>query len=349
MASDRLWDKARMSAPARLRALPTLLQLSQLFPKRKVVVVGDLVADHYIYGQTDRVSREAPVLVMRYESSEVKLGGAANAAANVRSLGGQVTAVGILGQDEMGREMRRQFKAAGIRLLALASRELETETKTRILAGGVNTTRQQMLRLDRGNASAGRGERQSQVGRLLSQAARDADAIVVSDYGGGTVGEECHALLRSFAAKDVPVCVDSRYSLHRLTGLTICKPNEPELQSLTRMSIQSDRDLLEAGRMAVKLLDCQSLLVTRGRNGMAVFDRTGKAELIPVHGPEDAVDVTGAGDTVIAALALSLGAGATVLQAAQIANVAGGLVVQKQGTATVSQAELQRELRQPNG
>src|SRR5262249_29200789 len=185
--------------------------------------------------------------------------------------------------------------------------------------------------------------------RLLSQAARDADAIVVSDYGAGTVGEECHVVLRSLAAKGMPVCVDSRYSLHRLTGLTICKPNEPELQSLTRISIQSDRDLLKAGRMAIRLLDCQSLLVTRGRNGMAIFDRTGKAELIPIHGPEDAVDVTGAGDTVIAALALSLGAGATVLQAAQIANIAGGWVVKKKGTATVSQAELQRELRQPNG
>src|SRR6266852_3967509 len=297
-----------MSDPVRLQAVPTLFQISQLFPKRRVVVVGDLVADHYIYGQSDRVSREAPVLIVRYESSEVKLGGAGNAAANVRSLGGQVSAVGVIGQDEMGRA----------------------------------------LRLDRGNLSGSEGEHQSQVARLLSQAAKDADAIVVSDYGGGTVGDECRTVLRALALKGLPVCVDSRYAMDRFVGLTVCKPNEPELQSLTRISIRSERDLLKAGRAAIKLLDCQALLVTRGRHGMAVFDRSGKAELIPVQGPEDAVDVTGAGDTVIAALALGLGAGATVLQAAQIANVAGGLVVQKQGTATVAQSELQRGLRQMN-
>ncbi len=337
-----------MSDPVRLQAVPTLFQISELFPKRRVVVVGALVADHYIYGQTDRVSREAPVLVVRYESSEVKLGGAGNAAANVRSLGGQVSAVGMIGEDEMGRALRRQFKNSGIRLAALISRELETETKTRILAGGINTTRQQMLRLDRGNLIGGEGEHQSQVARLVSQAAKDADAVVVSDYGGGTVGDQCRTALRALALKGLPVCVDSRYAIDRFIGFTICKPNEPELQALTRIIIRSERDLLKAGRAAIKLLDCQALLVTRGRHGMAVFDRSGKAELIPVHGAEDAVDVTGAGDTVIAALALGLAAGATVLQAAQIANVAGGLVVQKQGTATVAQTELQRGLRQIN-
>src|SRR5215831_6446071 len=135
-----------MSSTARIHAIPTLAQLAQLFPKRKVLVVGDLVADHYIYGQTDRISREAPVLIVRYESSEVKLGGGANAAANVRSLGGQVTAVGAVGGDEMGRELLARFKSAGMRLSAFDVSA--TETKTRILAGGVNTRLQQMLRLD---------------------------------------------------------------------------------------------------------------------------------------------------------------------------------------------------------
>src|SRR5712692_1977815 len=120
-----------MSNVAKAHALPSLVQVAQAFPKRKVLVVGDLVADHYIYGQTARVSREAPVLIVRYEDSEVKLGGAANAAANARSLGGQVTAVGVLGADEMGEELRRQFKAAGIRLMAVSSAKIETETKTR--------------------------------------------------------------------------------------------------------------------------------------------------------------------------------------------------------------------------
>lgn len=333
-----------MSHFAKAQALPTLVQVAEGFPRRRVLVVGDLVADHYIYGQTDRVSREAPVLIVRYEDSEVKLGGAANAAANVRSLGGQVTAVGIVGADEMGRELRRQFKAAGMRLMAVSSKNVETETKTRILAGGVSTTRQQMLRLDRGARRALPARQRAQVVKMISEAARSADALVVSDYGAGLVDDHCRQLLRSLAADGLPVCVDSRYQLRSFTGVTVCKPNEPELETLTRIPLRSARDLVQAGRAALKMLSCHALLVTRGRNGMAVFDRDGRVELMPVYGPGEAVDVTGAGDTVIAALTLSLGAGASVVDAARIANVAAGLVVQKQGTATVAREELLREL-----
>src|SRR5262249_30972433 len=180
-----------MGWTAKLHGVPTLAQVAEAFPKRRVLVVGDLVADHYIYGQTDRVSREAPVLIVRYEDSEVKLGGAANAAANVRSLGGQVTAVGIVGADEMGRELRRLFKAAGMRLMAASSRKVETETKTRILAGGVSTTRQQMLRLDRGARAPLPARLRAQVRKIISEAARSVDALVVSDYGAGLVDEDC--------------------------------------------------------------------------------------------------------------------------------------------------------------
>ena len=332
-----------MSSTARIHAIPTLAQLAQVFPKRKILVVGDLVADHYIYGQTDRVSREAPVLIVRYESSEVKLGGAANAAANARSLGGQVLAVGALGVDEMGDELRRRFKSVGIKLMALSSRNLETETKTRILAGGVNTTRQQMLRLDRGAAPL-QSRHRIEIARLTAEAARNADAVVVSDYGGGVVGEECRQVLRKLASDGIPVCVDSRFQLRSFSGVTVCKPNEPELESLVRSSLKTERDVVQAGRSALKMLGCQALLVTRGRNGVAILDRDGRVELIPAYGPEEAVDVTGAGDTVIAAFTLALSTGANMLDAARIANVAAGLVVQKQGTATVARDELLRQL-----
>jgi rfaE bifunctional protein kinase chain/domain len=333
-----------MAEVVKLRAQPTLLQISHLFPKRRIVVVGDLVADHYIYGQTDRVSREAPVLIVRYESSEVKLGAAGNAAANIRSLGGQVAAVGLLGQDEMGRELRRQFRVTGIRLHAPAPKGMETETKIRILAGGTNTTRQQMLRLDRGRHGPQLPRRRAEVAKLLEEAARGADAIVVSDYGGGTVGEECRAALRRLAADGMLVCVDSRYQLREFTGMTVCKPNEPELQALTRAPVESERDLIRAGKAAVRAMACRALLVTRGRHGMALFHRDGNVDLIPVYGAKEAVDVTGAGDTVIAAFTLALSAGGNLIAAAQIANIAGSLVVQKQGTATVPRAELLREL-----
>lgn len=333
-----------MRPSAQLRALPALARLVQAFPRRRVLVVGDLVADHYIYGQTDRVSREAPVLVVRYEDSEVKLGGGANAAANARSLGGQVTALGLLGDDEMGGALRRQFKAAGIRVLSPGAQGVRTETKTRILAGGVNTTRQQMLRLDRGNEGALPPRVRLELSGLIEDAARSADVVVVSDYGAGAVSEEAREVFRGLAAGGLPVCVDSRYQLRSFAGMTVCKPNEPELEALTGRPIRSERDLLAAGREGVRLLGCRALLVTRGRHGMAVFDERGSVELIPVHGAEEAVDVTGAGDTVVAAFGLALAAGAGVVDAARLANVAGALVVQKQGTATVSRQELLREL-----
>jgi rfaE bifunctional protein kinase chain/domain len=308
-------------------------------------MVGDLVADHYIYGQTDRVSREAPVLIVRYESSDVKLGGGANVAANVRALSGQVTAVGVLGADEMGRALRQLFSEAGIRLSAAGAKGIQTETKTRILAGGMNTTRQQMLRLDRGQRGPLPPKLRRTLARLVEEAARDADAVVVSDYGAGVVGEEVREVLRRLAGEGLPVCVDSRYALSSFSGVTVCKPNEPELEVLTGSPVRTEADLLKAGHEAVKRLGCQALLVTRGRHGMALFDAKGGVDLIPVYGAKEAVDVTGAGDTVIASFSLALATGATFSQAARLANVAGALVVQKQGTATVSRDELVSELR----
>ena len=334
-----------MAAVLPVRVSPTLVQLPLAFARRKVLLVGDLVADHYIYGQTDRVSREAPVLIVRYEASEVKLGGGANVAANVRALSGQVTAVGVLGTDEMGRALRKLFSEADIELCAVGSRGVETETKTRILAGGVNTTRQQMLRLDRGQRGPLPPRLRRALVRRVEEAAKDADALVVSDYGAGVVGDEMRVALRKLAADGLPVCVDSRYGLSSFTGVTVCKPNEPELQALVGRPLRTEADLVEAGREMVRRQQCKALLVTRGRHGMALFDAEGGVDMIPVHGAKDAVDVTGAGDTVIAAFALGLAAGGGFGDAARLANVAGALAVQKLGTATVARNELLGELR----
>jgi D-glycero-beta-D-manno-heptose-7-phosphate kinase len=334
-----------MAEGSTARALPALTQLPLTFARRRVLLVGDLVADHYIYGQTDRVSREAPVLIVRYESSDVKLGGGANVAANVRALSAQVTAVGVLGADEMGRALRSLFEAAGIRLSAASARGIQTETKTRILAGGMNTTRQQMLRLDRGQRGPLPPRLRRTLARLVEEAARDADAVVVSDYGAGVVGDEVREVLRRLSGDGLPVCVDSRYALASFAGVTVCKPNEPELEVLTGRPVRTEADLMEAGREAVKRLGCRALLVTRGRHGMALFEAGGRVDFIPAHGAREAVDVTGAGDTVIASFSLALAAGATLGEAARLANVAGALVVQKAGTATVSRDELLGELR----
>ncbi len=321
-----------------------LLRLTDAFPSRRVLVVGDLVADHYIYGRTDRVSREAPVLVVRYEDSEVKLGGGANAAANVRTLGGRVTAVGVVGDDAMGKALRQGFKAARIELRGVSSPAVETETKTRILAGGVNTTRQQMLRLDRGARGQLPPKVRLELAREVARAARSADAVLVSDYGAGVIDVEVRAELRRLAREGLTVCADSRYALAELTGVTVAKPNEPELEALTGLPARTGAQLARAARRGLKRLGCRALVVTRGRDGLAVLEAGGRLDFVPVHGAAEAVDVTGAGDTVIAALTLALAAGATVAEAARMANVAGALVVQKQGTATVARAELRHEL-----
>ncbi len=330
-----MWDK-------RGNVASELSRLLSGFRGRKLVVVGDLVADHYVYGQTDRVSREAPVLVVRHESSDVTLGGAANAAANARALGAEVTAVGVLGKDEMGEAVRQRFAQRGIRVVAVDAPF--TETKTRILAGGLNTSRQQMLRLDRGNALPLAAALSARLRQVLEEAAHGADAILVSDYGGGVVGDATRATLRHLAASGMLVSVDSRYALGTLTGFRAAKPNEPELAALTGLPVEDDRSLSRAAGTALTMLDTQVLLITRGRRGMALLERGGEVLLLPAHGTRTAVDVTGAGDTVMAAFTLGLAAGGSPKAVAELANVAGALVVLKTGTAPVTAEELAAEL-----
>jgi rfaE bifunctional protein kinase chain/domain len=318
--------------------------LLKRFPQVRVLLVGDLLADHYVYGQTERVSREAPVLIVRHEREEVKLGGGANAAANASALGAKVSAVGVIGRDDLGRQLSALFKSSGITLRAVHSSV--TESRTRVLAGGLSTTRQQMLRIDRGVVGALPPKVRASLAMQIFEAGKKADVIMVSDYGAGVLCDETRSALRDLARKGTPVCVDSRFGLQDFAGLTVCKPNEPELAAFTGMPVRNDAELLAAGRTAQKRLDCEVLLVTRGRRGMTLFEKGAKPVHIPVYGSEEAVDVTGAGDTVSATFALSLGAGGTPFEAARLANIAGALVVQKQGTATVSRPELARELGQ---
>lgn len=310
----------------------------------RVVVVGDLVADEYVYGETDRVSREAPVPVVQHEFSEVKLGGAANVVANVAALGAEVWPVGVVGGDAVGDELLRLFEAAGAepaRVLQLPERF--TETKTRILAGGRSTSRQQLLRLDRADTRALGVEDRKQLLQSLRQSVAQAGAVVVSDYGSGLVDEEMREFFRELAS-EVPVCVDSRYGLELFQGISVAKPNEPELEALSGVRIRSEADVEKAARALLKKLDAKAVLVTRGRLGMQLVEAEAESRLIPPFGPSHAVDVTGAGDTVLATFSSGLAAGLSMFEAAWLANVAGGLVVQKPGTATCSFDELEQGL-----
>ena len=312
------------------------------FPGRSVVVIGDLIADEYLFGRPARISREAPVLILRFTERELSLGGAANAAHNVHALDARVTPVGIVGDDAVGDEVMGLFYARGISTDAIVvERGRRTPVKTRIMAGGYQATRQQVVRLDREPTGEVQPPTEDALLARLAPVVADAEAIILSDYGYGTVTPRVLERVREIARRrNAIVTVDSRYDLPRFTGLTAVTPNEPELEALAGMAVDGERTVEKAGRQLLERLDARLLLVTRGSRGMALLEREGPTTYIPIHGTDEIADVTGAGDTVISVFTVALAADASPLDAATLANVAGGLVVMKRGTATVSAAEL---------
>ena len=316
------------------------------FAGRRVVVIGDLILDEYLFGKPARISREAPVLILRFAERQVFLGGAANASHNAHALGARVTPIGAVGRDGAGEELLALFRATGISTDGIVTESgRTTPMKTRIMAGGYQATRQQVVRLDREPA----GEPQpttedALIGRLTALGTR-VDAIVISDYGYGTVTPRIFEHLKTLAHRaNAVVSVDSRYQIPRFTGVTAATPNEAELEQLTGMPADDERTVEKAGRQLLERLDARLLLVTRGSRGMALLERDGATTFVPIHGTDEIADVTGAGDTVISTFTLALASGATPLQAATLANVAGGLVVMKRGTATVLPSELRQAI-----
>jgi rfaE bifunctional protein kinase chain/domain len=317
-----------------------LLRLLDDIAGRRVVIAGDLLADQFIYGEIARVSREAPVLILNYDSTEVVPGGAGNAAANVAALGGAARALGQTGRDDAGRRLLGALRQRKVDVsLVIRPAAFQTPTKTRILAGGIHSAKQQVVRIDRASASGIDDRTRAAFASRVRRAVRGADALLVSDYGCGLVTPELVAEARP-AGAGITV-VDSRYSLLKFRGMTACTPNESEVEQALGVKIGDDPKALErAGRTLLKRTHAKAVLVTRGSRGMALFEPTRPTAHIPIVGSDQIADVTGAGDTVIATLTLALSAGATFLEAAHLANHAGGLVVMKRGTATVSASEL---------
>ena len=317
-----------------------LIALVDAFEGRRVTVFGDLIVDEFIYGEIARVSREAPVLILNYDSTEIVAGGAGNAASNVASLGGRPSVVGLVGRDEPGRrlmEVLRPMNATGVARPA----GYRTPTKTRILAGGIHSAKQQVVRIDRAAAAGVAGDNRGAIEAKLLRAVSGCDALLVSDYGTGLVTPALVARARRQMRRGVPVLVDSRYQVTAFRGMTTCTPNESEVEQLLGVTIGENTRVLErAGHELLDRTRAQAVLVTRGSRGMALFERKRPTVHIPIHGSDQIADVTGAGDTVIATMTLSLAAGASFEEAARLANYAGGIVVMKRGTATVSADEL---------
>jgi len=326
-----------------------LKKIVESFPKVTITVVGDLVADEFVFGEISRVSREAPVLILKHRERSVVPGGGANAIYNLAELGVNVLPVGVIGDDEPGRLLLKQFRHKRIPVSGvLKDKQYTTVTKTRILAGMTHTARQQVVRLDREPES----EPNSHLKRELVLAAREyvraSDALLVSDYGYGSASP---AILNEIRGKGtaagVPVVLDSRFRMLEFSGVTAATPNEPELEEALGVRVGQDwKRLCSAAEQIMSRMKLQSLLVTRGRDGMVAFTRRHKPVDIPISGSDQVADVTGAGDTVIATFTAALATGASSEEAAHLANYAGGVVVMKRGTATVSRQELLHAIEQ---
>ncbi len=320
-----------------------LIEIVRGFAGRRLVVIGDAIADQFVYGNISRVSREAPVFILRHEQTATVPGGAANCAVNLAALGAQVSLIAVVGVDDAGTELRRKLKAAGVDVSGvIVSDKIQTTTKVRILAGQSHSNRQQVIRIDYEGNPLGDGELRESIINALKPAAASADAIVISDYNYGVVDQRTIDSLRETTSK--PVLVDSRFRLSEFTGLTAATPNEDEVEHLVGHSIASTEQLELAAKTLKEQLKHEALLVTRGAQGMMLLEDNAAPLHIPAVGSQQSVDVTGAGDTVIATFALAVAADASFADAACLANYAGGLVVMKRGTASVTAAELEHSI-----
>jgi D-glycero-beta-D-manno-heptose-7-phosphate kinase len=314
---------------------------------REVVVLGDPVLDVYLYGTTHRISREAPVLIVREDARESRLGGAGNAAANLTALGASVSFVGLTGDDLEANDLDRLFAERRVRtpgLIRMNGRH--TVTKTRVLAGGAHTTKQQMLRIDRENDLPPLEEDRTRLVAAAEKAISSADALVVSHYGDGRLGDLYAAIAREARQKNKIVIVDSRFGLDAYKGVTAVTPNVPEAEMALGERLD-DRTAAERGaEKLLERLDLESVILTRGRDGMTIAERGRASISIAAHGAKDAVDVTGAGDTVTATFTLALASGASTVEAAMLANCAASVVVQRVGAATLTPEELAETIEQ---
>jgi len=313
------------------------------FPKVTVTVLADLVADEFVFGEISRVSREAPVLILQHRDRKIVTGGGANAIYNLADLGVTVLPVGIVGDDEPGKLLLRAYRHKRIPVSGvLKDKSYPTVTKTRILAGFAHTAGQQVVRLDREPTEGPSSHLRRELVLAAREYARASDALLVSDYGYGAATPALLNVIREKrGVEKVPVMLDSRHRMLEFRGVTAATPNEAEVEEALGIRIGNNWDrLVGAGEQIAGEMKLESLLITRGKDGMVAFPHRHKPVDIPIYGSDEVADVTGAGDTVIATFSAALAAGASAEEAAHLANYAGGIVVMKRGTATVSQQEL---------
>ena len=328
-------------------ARPRLLQITEAMKGKLVVVYGDIVADRFVYGTPKRISREAPVLILRQYRDDVLLGGGGNAINNILALGGLPIPVSVLGRDAQADQLIDRMTSQGIDCSGILRVDrYQTPTKVRILGGFPHSSRQQIVRYDIEDTFDVTEEESRRFGALLRDQMSMCHAGLISDYGYGVVTPLLAANLTVFASRK-PITLDSRYNLLRYPDVSAATPNEEEAAAAAGISLLDNGDdrIQEVANALRQSLDCEAVLITRGSRGMALFEKDGRAPIfIPVYGTDQVADVTGAGDTVIATFTLALAAGASYAEAAKLANYGGGIVVMKMGTATVSNDELRHAI-----
>ena len=307
---------------------------------RRAVVVGDIVLDAYLYGETVRVSREAPVIVVRKERVEHRLGGAANTAANLAALGVETELLGAISDDANGERVRGMLTAAGVDVSRLGTSPRATAVKTRILAGAFGTSRQQVLRIDEEPDVSLSDAAREAIARDVATRGERAQVVVVSEYGYSLASAQLADTAKDLARRGVPVCVDSRHSLADFAGVTAVTPNVPEAEELAGHAITNDEAVRKAGGRIVERLAVGACLLTQGRGGMTLFRAGAEPAHVDIVGEDEVADVTGAGDTVIATFSAALAARLGMHNGMVLANVAAGIVVMKTGTATASPEEI---------
>lgn len=329
------------------------------FRGRTVGVLGDLVADTYVYGVPSRLSREAPVIILRHEREEFFPGGAANTVSNLLALGARVKVFGLVGADTPAERVLAHLSSLGADVSCVnRSPGWRTIAKSRILAGDFNTKKQQMLRIDQEPGRGPDAEEIAAVEKRLLAAAAQVEAWVISDYGYQLATADLFVeFMRQEVARGKVVVADSRYQILQFRGVTCVTPNETELLSAYKIDSipvegASDQLVLATGRKLLSDLGSRAVLVTRGNRGMMLFEPGRDPREIPISGTSDIVDVSGAGDTVVSAVTLSLASQSSFFEAARLSNIAAGVKVMKHGTVPVSSEELlqaARRLARPPG
>ena len=324
----------------------SLLNIIEQNKERNIMVIGDMVADVYLEGKISRISREAPVLILEHSEERVVPGGAANVVHNTATLNGNVYAVGVIGQDYAGQELVRILtgktaETAGL----LVDNSRPTITKTRVMAGGQATVRQQIVRIDKEKKEELDVQVEQAVKEYIIAHIADMHGVVLSDYGSHTVSPNImNYVIAICRKKDIPCIVDSRYNIMEYSGITVAKQNESEAAAAVGYEIKDQASLQAAGKAILEKLDAQAVLLTRGPDGMTLFEKDGVITHIPVTNKSEVYDVTGAGDTVVATMILALAAGASYKDAARLSNFAAGIVVKKPGTATTTPEELRQAI-----